>query len=182
MMIGRSRETTEQLDALLDGRLTEVPDELASLVAVADELRAELATIELDPAVAEPALHVEDDRARLEGAGQPRQLRGDPGHRDHRVPARRQQGIEPLQGGAVAVDQQDHAAVAAEVGDRDVGRDRQRRLARGPRRRRDAVRVGKHRRRRRRVAPPPRRLAATPPRSAPQRARGASRFVRTLPW
>jgi hypothetical protein len=57
MMIGRSRETTEQLDALLDGRLTEVPDELASLVAVADELRAELATIELDPAVAEQHLN-----------------------------------------------------------------------------------------------------------------------------
>ena len=35
MMIGRSRNLAEQLDAVLDGRASEIPDELASLVALA---------------------------------------------------------------------------------------------------------------------------------------------------
>jgi len=43
----------DELDALLDGRPVELTEELAPLVEAADALRAELATLELDPAVAD---------------------------------------------------------------------------------------------------------------------------------
>ncbi|HET9005715.1 MAG TPA: hypothetical protein VFQ04_03280 [Actinomycetes bacterium] len=43
----------DELDALLDGRPVELTDELAPLVETADALRAELATLQLDPAVAD---------------------------------------------------------------------------------------------------------------------------------
>jgi hypothetical protein len=43
----------DELDALLDGRPVELTDELAPLVEAADALRAELATFELDPEVAD---------------------------------------------------------------------------------------------------------------------------------
>jgi hypothetical protein len=43
----------DELDALLDGRPVELTDELAPLVEAADALRAELATFQLDPEVAE---------------------------------------------------------------------------------------------------------------------------------
>jgi Domain of unknown function (DUF5667) len=58
MTIGRSRNLAEQLDAALDGRATDVPEELASLVALADELRDEVAGLELDPAVTEKHLNL----------------------------------------------------------------------------------------------------------------------------
>jgi uncharacterized protein DUF5667 len=64
MMIGRSRQLAEQLDAVLEGRLATVPDELAPLLAVADELRAELADIELDTASAEAHLNLVYRRGR----------------------------------------------------------------------------------------------------------------------
>ena len=43
----------DELDALLDGRPVELTDELAPLVEAADALRAELATHQLDPGVAD---------------------------------------------------------------------------------------------------------------------------------
>jgi hypothetical protein len=43
----------DELDALLDGRPVELTDELAPLVEAADALRAELATFQLDPEVAD---------------------------------------------------------------------------------------------------------------------------------
>jgi hypothetical protein len=43
----------DELDALIDGRPVELTEELAPLVETADALRAELATLELDPAVAD---------------------------------------------------------------------------------------------------------------------------------
>jgi hypothetical protein len=43
----------DELDALLDGRPVELTDELAPLVEAADALRAELAALQLDPAVAD---------------------------------------------------------------------------------------------------------------------------------
>src|SRR5688572_12213501 len=43
----------DELDALLDGRPVELTEELVPLVEVADVLRAELATYELDPEVAD---------------------------------------------------------------------------------------------------------------------------------
>jgi hypothetical protein len=43
----------DELDALLDGRPVELTDELAPLVEAADALRAELATLQMDPAVAD---------------------------------------------------------------------------------------------------------------------------------
>jgi hypothetical protein len=43
----------DELDALIDGRPVELTEELAPLVEAADALRAELATLELDPAVAD---------------------------------------------------------------------------------------------------------------------------------
>jgi hypothetical protein len=43
----------DELDALLDGRPVELTDELAPLAEAADALRAELAALELDPAVAD---------------------------------------------------------------------------------------------------------------------------------
>ncbi|HEX5881821.1 MAG TPA: DUF5667 domain-containing protein [Actinomycetota bacterium] len=43
----------DELDALLDGRPVELTDELAPLVEAADVLRAELATFQLDPEVAD---------------------------------------------------------------------------------------------------------------------------------
>src|SRR5918999_262552 len=64
MTIGRSRNLAEQLDAVLDGRTTEVPDELASLVALADELRDDVAGLELDPAVTEKHLNLVYRRGR----------------------------------------------------------------------------------------------------------------------
>jgi hypothetical protein len=47
----------DELDALLDGRPVELTDELAPLVEAADALRVELATLRLDPEVAD--LHLE---------------------------------------------------------------------------------------------------------------------------
>src|SRR5512132_3429881 len=64
MMIGRSRNLAEQLDAALDGRAKDVPDELASLVALADELRDDVASLELDPAVTEKHLNLVYRRGR----------------------------------------------------------------------------------------------------------------------
>jgi hypothetical protein len=43
----------DELDALLDGRPGELTDELAPLVEAADALRAELAALQMDPAVAD---------------------------------------------------------------------------------------------------------------------------------
>jgi hypothetical protein len=43
----------DELDALLDGRPVELTDELAPLMEAADALRAELAALQLDPAVAD---------------------------------------------------------------------------------------------------------------------------------
>jgi Domain of unknown function (DUF5667) len=43
----------DELDALLDGRPVELTDELAPLAEAADALRAELATLQLDPEVAD---------------------------------------------------------------------------------------------------------------------------------
>jgi hypothetical protein len=43
----------DELDALIDGRPVELTEELAPLVETADALRAELASLELDPAVAD---------------------------------------------------------------------------------------------------------------------------------
>jgi hypothetical protein len=43
----------DELDALLDGRPVELTDELAPLVEAADALRAEVAALQLDPAVAD---------------------------------------------------------------------------------------------------------------------------------
>jgi hypothetical protein len=43
----------DELDALLDGRPVELTDELAPLVEAADALRAELAALQMDPAVAD---------------------------------------------------------------------------------------------------------------------------------
>jgi hypothetical protein len=54
----------DELDALLDGRPVELTDELAPLVEAADSLRAELASYELDPGVADR--HLE---RLLEGSG-----------------------------------------------------------------------------------------------------------------
>src|SRR5438876_9754216 len=71
MTIGRSRNLAEQLDAVLDGRATEVPDELASLVALADELRDDVAGLELDPAVSEQHLNLVYRRARAARARRP---------------------------------------------------------------------------------------------------------------
>jgi hypothetical protein len=54
----------DELDALLDGRSVELTDELAPLAEAADALRAELATYELDPEVADRHLaRVLDDSA-----------------------------------------------------------------------------------------------------------------------
>jgi hypothetical protein len=64
MTIGRSRNLAEQLDAALDGRAKDVPDELASLVALADELRDDVASLELDPAVTEKHLNLVYRRGR----------------------------------------------------------------------------------------------------------------------
>jgi hypothetical protein len=64
MMIGRSRQLADQLDAVLDGRLEAVPDELAPLVAVAEELRTELGALELDPRTAEAHLNLVYRRGR----------------------------------------------------------------------------------------------------------------------
>jgi Domain of unknown function (DUF5667) len=49
----RPNQLHDELDALLDGRPVELTDELAPLVEAADALRAELATMELDPDVAD---------------------------------------------------------------------------------------------------------------------------------
>src|SRR5215213_9699107 len=54
----------DELDALLDGRPVELTDELAPLAEAADSLRAELATYQLDPGVADRHL----ERV-LEGSG-----------------------------------------------------------------------------------------------------------------
>src|SRR5512132_1000153 len=54
----------DELDALLDGRPVELTDELAPLAEAADSLRAELATYQLDPGVADRHL----ERI-LEGSG-----------------------------------------------------------------------------------------------------------------
>ena len=43
----------DDLDALLDGRSVELTDELVPLVEAADALRAELASYELDPEIAD---------------------------------------------------------------------------------------------------------------------------------
>jgi hypothetical protein len=49
----RPNKPHDELDALLDGRPVELTEELVPLVEVADVLRAELATYELDPEVAD---------------------------------------------------------------------------------------------------------------------------------
>ena len=49
----RPNKLHDELDALLDGRPVELTDELAPLVEAADALRAELATFQLDPEVAD---------------------------------------------------------------------------------------------------------------------------------
>ena len=60
----RPNKLHDELDALLDGRPVELTDELAPLAEVADSLRAELATYQLDPGVADRHL----ERV-LEGSG-----------------------------------------------------------------------------------------------------------------
>jgi hypothetical protein len=49
----RPNKLHDELDALLDGRPVELTDELAPLVEAADALRAELAALQMDPAVAD---------------------------------------------------------------------------------------------------------------------------------
>jgi hypothetical protein len=49
----RPNKLHDELDALLDGRPVELTDELAPLAEAADSLRAELATYQLDPGVAD---------------------------------------------------------------------------------------------------------------------------------
>src|SRR5215207_6591307 len=49
----RRKERLDKLDAVLDGRLVEVDDELAPLIETAAELRAALAGVELDSEAAE---------------------------------------------------------------------------------------------------------------------------------
>jgi hypothetical protein len=51
--MGRRRDRLDKLDAALDGRLTEVDEDLAPLIEAAAELRAALAGVELDPEAAE---------------------------------------------------------------------------------------------------------------------------------
>jgi uncharacterized protein DUF5667 len=51
--VGRTQHLADQLDDVLSGRLATVPDGLGPLVAIADELRAELAELELDRSRAE---------------------------------------------------------------------------------------------------------------------------------
>jgi Domain of unknown function (DUF5667) len=60
--MGRPNQTHDRLDALLDGRPDEVTDDLAPLLAAAEELRAELADFELDPEVIERHLEQALDR------------------------------------------------------------------------------------------------------------------------
>jgi Domain of unknown function (DUF5667) len=60
--MGRPNQTHDRLDALLDGRPGEVTDDLAPLLAAAEELRAELADFELDPEVIERHLEQALDR------------------------------------------------------------------------------------------------------------------------
>ena len=60
----RPNRLHDELDALLDGRPVELTDELAPLAEVADSLRAELATYQLAPGVADRHL----ERV-LEGSG-----------------------------------------------------------------------------------------------------------------
>jgi hypothetical protein len=60
----RPNKLHDELDALLDGRPVELTDELAPLAEAADSLRAELATFQLDPGVADRHL----ERV-LEGSG-----------------------------------------------------------------------------------------------------------------
>ena len=60
----RPNKLHDELDALLDGRPVELTDELAPLTEAADSLRAELATYQLDPGVADHHL----ERV-LEGSG-----------------------------------------------------------------------------------------------------------------
>src|SRR5215208_4592623 len=60
----RPNKLHDELDALLDGRPVELTDELAPLAEAADSLRAELATYQLDPGVADRHL----ERV-LEGSG-----------------------------------------------------------------------------------------------------------------
>ena len=60
----RPNKLHDELDALLDGRPVELTDELAPLAEAAETLRAELATYQLDPGVADHHL----ERV-LEGAG-----------------------------------------------------------------------------------------------------------------
>ena len=60
----RPNKLHDELDALLDGRPVELTDELAPLAEAADSLRAELATYQLDPGVANRHL----ERV-LEGSG-----------------------------------------------------------------------------------------------------------------
>jgi hypothetical protein len=60
----RPNKLHDELDALLDGRPVELTDELAPLAEAADNLRAELASYQLDPGVAERHL----ERV-LEGSG-----------------------------------------------------------------------------------------------------------------
>src|SRR5215204_7130887 len=60
----RPNKLHDELDALLDGRPVELTDELAPLAEAADSLRAELATYQLDPGVADRHL-----QRILEGSG-----------------------------------------------------------------------------------------------------------------
>jgi hypothetical protein len=60
--MGRTNQTQDRLDALLDGRPGEVTDDLAPLLAAAEALRAELADFELDPEVVDRHLEQALDR------------------------------------------------------------------------------------------------------------------------
>ena len=62
MRMGRTNQTQDRLDALLDGRPGEVTDDLAPLLAAAEALRAELADFELDPEVVDRHLEQALDR------------------------------------------------------------------------------------------------------------------------
>ncbi|HKE97808.1 MAG TPA: DUF5667 domain-containing protein [Actinomycetes bacterium] len=74
MNFNRSRNLAEQLDTALDGRREELPDELAPLLAAADELRAELDAFTLDPVVTQKHLNHVYRRSRVHPASRRRQV------------------------------------------------------------------------------------------------------------
>jgi Domain of unknown function (DUF5667) len=70
-MNDRSPDPADELDALLDGRRSDVPEELAPLVEAAQRLRAAMLAHELDAAVA--AAHLARIQERIQGTGDARE-------------------------------------------------------------------------------------------------------------